>query len=1094
MSPSLRDRPARDRIAFDTASSLFVEAGAGSGKTKSLVDRVTTLVDREAVPLGCIAAVTFTEKAGAELRDRLRVAFETMLQDESVTDAARRLRLESALDDLDSAAFGTLHSFAQRILSMFPVEAGLPPLIEVLDEVGSSVAFESRWTEVRRALLDDEVLADAVELALSAGISLDHLRSLAMALGNDWDLIESHVLAHPAPAMTVPPLTHFGEEAVALAWRRADCRDPADKYLPNLDRFEVWGQRLIAATSRAEVFGVLADVGDLKTSYGQAGNWRTPLADLRRDCIDLKDRVATEYQRIADAALRPLVRWIAQAVLDSASARRAEGALEFHDLLVLARDVVRRDASVRRELQATFPHLLLDEFQDTDPIQLELALRIAAGESGDADDWRDIVVPAGSVFVVGDPKQSIYRFRRASIETYLEASQHIGEQVQLTTNFRTVPSVLGWVNAVFSELIVETDNSQPRYQPLDEHRSEDGLSGPAVSILGAEEHDKDTNAAELREFEATDVAATITQALHEGWTVRDGDLWRPIARGDITVLVPARTSLPFLEEALDAAGLAYRAESSSLVYQGAEVRDLMMTARAIADPSDELACVSALRSALFGCGDDDLWTYKRAGGRISLDWSVPPELVQHPVGRALGALRGIRNQARWLPPGEILDRIIADRRMLEVAESFAGPRGREQWRRLRFVVDQARAWSGVQHGGLRAYLAWASRQADDSSRVIEAVLPETDVDVIRIMTVHAAKGLEFPLVVLSGMSSQPSTSRGVQLLWTDGDYAVKLNSRMQTNDFDAVQPLDEQMDAFERKRLLYVAATRATDHLVVSLHRKVGKTQTNARLLVEAGAVDAFGAAVLEPTAVPFAMSTAVPVDPPLTFAEWSAGVHAARVLGARAASQSASGLEGSDPQIALQADPGLAEQIAGAAKGARDLETAPWLKGRYGDLVGRAVHGVLQSVDLALPTGLEALVAAQCVAEGVTEHADVVLSYVLSALGLPIVQRAGGLQHWKESFVGTVEDGTVLEGYVDLIVREEDGTLVVVDYKTDTVPDAAIPVRAAYYAPQLLAYGRALIAATGASTRLVLAFLDGGGGPAREYEVRIVDGEEGEC
>ena len=159
MTASLQDEAARDRIRIETGSSLFVEAGAGSGKTKSLVDRVTTLVMVDEVPLRKIAAVTFTEKAGAELRDRLRAEFEKTWRDESL-DPSQREWAGEALDDLDSAAIGTLHSFAQRILTMHPIEAGLPPLVEVLDEVASSVAFEERWSVLQRQLLDDEDVAD----------------------------------------------------------------------------------------------------------------------------------------------------------------------------------------------------------------------------------------------------------------------------------------------------------------------------------------------------------------------------------------------------------------------------------------------------------------------------------------------------------------------------------------------------------------------------------------------------------------------------------------------------------------------------------------------------------------------------------------------------------------------------------------------------------------------------------------------------------------------------------------------------------------------------------------------------------------------
>ena len=254
-----------------------------------------------------------------------------------------------------------------------------------------------------------------------------------------------------------------------------------------------------------------------------------------------------------DAALRQLARRIAEATAEAAQARRAEGKLEFHDLLVLARDLLTdagHGAAVRNALHQQYRRLLLDEFQDTDPIQIELAVRIAAGADGGAADWADVPVPPGSLFLVGDPKQSIYRFRRADIATYLRAQQRIGDQVILAANFRTTEPVLAWINHVFGQLISAEDGSQPAYIPLQACRpgtprrpGRGRCSGPCI-------HPGKPSADELRAREAADVASAVHTAIAGRWQVADqrhpadgqtGPCWRDVRLNDIAVLVPART-------------------------------------------------------------------------------------------------------------------------------------------------------------------------------------------------------------------------------------------------------------------------------------------------------------------------------------------------------------------------------------------------------------------------------------------------------------------------------------------------------------------------------------------------------------------------
>jgi ATP-dependent exoDNAse (exonuclease V) beta subunit len=1082
----LADEAARLRIRNDTKATLFVEAGAGSGKTAVLVSRAQTLAIEDGIPIANIAAVTFSERAASELRDRLRARLEQAALHTTRTE--QRERALAALDDLDTAAIGTLHSFAQRILSEHPIEAGIPPLIEVLDEVGSSVAFEGRWVQLRAELLDDPAMSATIDMALATGISLDNVRSLITKLNSDWDLVDERVVAPGRPPEpTLPDLSAVIGEARRLSAMASRCTDHEDKFLPKLQALGAWADDLASVGDDGiDQLEVLTSLAGLKWGNGKKANWgdhvgkQDRLGHIRAQCQELQQRAADVVQGVVEATLRSIVHWCGIRVLESAKGRRADGRLEFHDLLVLARNLLRDNAEVRAALQQRYQRLLLDEFQDTDPIQIEIAVRIAGGAAATQARWEDVHVPQGSLFVVGDPKQSIYRFRRADIAMYLSAQQMLGGEVALTTNFRTVAPILHWVNAVFSRVIVPDPEKQPQYQPLTAHRGVPTVGAP-VTVLGADPQPDGIRANRLRELEAGDVARSIVRALDEGWTTQEkgpssipgaeSTTWRPLRPGDVTILIPARTSLPFLETALDDAGVMYRTESSSLVYHAQDVRDLFAAVRAIADPSDAFALVTTLRSLLFGCGDDDLWTWKRAGGSFNLLAPAPKGQEGHPVAVAIAALRDLFRRSRWLTPSEVLGALTVERRMFELAA--CGPRARDSWRRLRFVIDQARAWSEIEHGGLRSYLAWAIAQSAEGSRVAESVLPESDVDSVRIMTIHAAKGLEFPMVVLSGMTAQPMHTSGVRLLWTQDGYAVSLSKDLQTGDFRDQLPLDEQMSSYERLRLMYVAATRARDHLVVSLHRS-GATDTNARRLADADAAMAgaeqlpAGAGRSAPAQVTSAVST------PPDFEIWLAGVRRSATASRYHPAFSASGLEGTDPDaegslpdvegplpdIAIEADVAITvtrtddDVASGVAKGGRDVELPAWSKGRYGSAIGRAVHGVLQVVDLASGEGLEDAVAAQCVAEGVIEYSLLIMALVRSALDSEVVTRASTREHWRESYAGMVqEDGTVLEGFVDLIYREDDGSLVIVDYKTDDAPDAALPARAAYYAPQLNAY-----------------------------------------
>jgi ATP-dependent exoDNAse (exonuclease V) beta subunit len=1059
--PPAPDQAARQRITEDLDTTLFVEAGAGSGKTSALVDRVLALVTSGRVELRRIAAITFTEKAGAELRDRIRSALEKAAEADPAGEVGVRCRL--ALEQLDGAAIGTLHAFAQRLLTEHPVEAGLPPRVEVLDEVSSSVAFETRWSSFRDQLLADPALERSVLLLLAAGVKPTALQSLAQAFDDNWDLVQERVPAHaPEP----PPVHHLVE--VALSAIRAicaePCRDPDDKLRLRLDEIAERMRELEATPDELDLLEAIGQQANPKLpsfkvgGTGKQRSWDCDLTEFKVRVREAGEGLAAVGAEVANACAHRLGSAIRAFTLQSARARQSEGQLEFHDLLVLARALLRdpdHGPAVRSSLHERYDRLLLDEFQDTDPIQIELAVRIAAADPGSTPAgtarWDEVDVAPGHLFVVGDPKQSIYRFRRADIATFLRAAARFGTEgggvVELTANFRTVEPIIGWVNRTFAALMGESDdvaidNSQPDYLPLVATRAAAG-AGPALSILGRQEHPKGTRADEIRTAEASDVAATITRVIDEGWDVSDDEGgWRPARLGDITVLVPARTSLPFLEEAFDEAGIAFRAETSSLVYASRAVRDLLMVLRAVDDPTNTLHIVSALRTPLLACGDDDLFRFKwERRGRWNYTADQPDTVpLDDPVRAALAYLRSLYDERTWLAPSELLGRITQDRRALELG--FAEGRPRDVWRRLRFVTDQARAWSEATGGNLRQYLHWVTAQTAEGARVAESILPESDDDAVRILTIHGAKGLEFPITIVSGMSTAPSNrSAPAEVVFPDSGnpdadtVGYKFGSKVTTDEYVEWAPIDEQMGLHERIRLLYVACTRARDHLIMSVHRKVRanppkpSARTNAELLLDgmgdlvddlpdaAVSGDALRAVVVEPPA------------PPAPFAEWEAERAEALRAAGRPTTVAASALtDEGEPDSEGEPDPGL-------QKRPQDLDLPPWLKGRYGTAVGRAVHGVLQTIDLSSGAGLDEALVAQCEAEAVPDRLGEVRALVLQALGSPSVVEAAAAPHWREIYSCTPHEGRLLEGYIDLLYRGADG-LVVVDYKTAATSD----------------------------------------------------------
>jgi ATP-dependent helicase/nuclease subunit A len=1095
------DQDARDLIASGGGGNLFVDAGAGSGKTTALVSRIVQLVRSGEAQISGIAAITFTELAAGELRDRIRSALETAAAElesstgaeavemESSGAAAAIARLRRGARDVESAAIQTIHGFCRRLLAEEPIAAGLPPGFEVMDDVAASVAFQDRWDSLLDRLLGSppEELRPRLRLALALGLQPGHLLELAGQLRDNYDRLPDKSeprTCRPAADLTGIDLTVAVERIGAALAMRDRCTESDDKLFTAMAQLPEYRDRLAAAARAddSERIAVLRRWPAIGAKIGLAANWGGDVESVRTAVRAAKAAGDSLLDAARESAFPPIIDLVEDFIRRYADERRRMGRIEFHDLLVLARNLLRDSAAARRRFHHEFTHLFVDEFQDTDPLQVEIVFLLAQDWNETPQPWRTAPVQAGRLFLVGDPKQSIYGFRRADVSLYLAVreltsrSSHNARLESLSHNFRSVVPVIDFVNVAFERIMPEDDPDRGRvkYSPLQANRSHDCPErddDASVLLLGER---LDGSAEEVRRAESAALASVIRGALANGWVRR---------LSEIALLIPTRTAWPIYEEALEEECIPYRLEAKSLVYSSQDVRDLVAILRAVDDPTDEVALVAALRTPGFACSDADLLRWRQAGGSWTCYAETPAGVdADGAVANGLEALRRLRQVRFEETIAGLLERIVRERRLLELA--VATPRPRERWARIAFLLDQARAFDETGSSTLRPFLDWVERRAEESARTVESPAPEPDDDAVRVLTIHAAKGLEFPMVVLAGLNGEGS-SRKPCVLWRAGGSEIRIGPEKavvyRTPGYDEALQTYLEREKAEEQRLLYVGMTRAMNRLVLSLHHRKGKKTppaSHARDLWEIAQEmpdrwKPLNAEAFEPE--PASDEPEPAAQPIPTVDERTRWLEERKErierFGTRAV-VSATGYagHGAPPVEKDEPDPGdeeegEAEESEADASEVEGEERPGYRRARGGTSIGRAVHAVLQSIDLATGDRLPETAVAQARAENIADQAAEVARLARIALGSSALREAvsGGGRRWREVYVGATIGETVIEGFIDLLYERPDGGLSIVDYKTDSIrSDEELDIKMKRYSRQGALYALALERALG--------------------------------
>lgn len=865
---TLIDEDRRRRALTELGSTLLVEAAAGTGKTSLMAGRVAMLLASGCEPKH-IAAITFTELAASELSLRIHVIVEALLAGETPKVLGSALpnglsveqttALAAAAHRLDELTASTIHGFCQEMIRSYAIDTDLDPGSRVIDGPGADAMFESVFSTWLISRLSGEAAADDPIAVLSKD---DPLKVVA-TLKELADLKREHPTARTLPI-------------------RLDGRADID-FVQAVDDFARWFSGTPGERKTAEIVGNLQT---LASFYSGAFETRSTFEELWRlghpprvnamkarsfdlapyQCktawkevggAEMGDRLNAEaeghFSRI-DIAYRTLLGQIAERLVASLSdaldevllnygaRKRAAAVLDFDDLILRAHDLVTNHEEVRQALGRRYRHIFVDEFQDTDPIQAAIIFLLAAESRPDC--WQDARIRPGSLFLVGDPKQAIYRFRGADIGAYNQARVALAALapdsiIQVTANFRSREDILKHVNACF-EQVLSADN-QPGYVPLT-HTVDDAEHGlPCAAKITvdlppdpARDPQRGPSADEQRDMEAEAVANICRRLVGSIEVTRQDGSCSLLKPGDIALLAPTRTDLWRYERALEAERLSVASQAGKTLLRRQETQDVLALLRLLADPFDTLAFGAFMRGPLVGLTDEELLDITEAlratgeEGTEQRGFTILTSLddVTHPLAKAvLGVLQELRRRAAVTTPMILLSETAERLHLRVLLAARYGNRNARALANLDALIEMSRPY-GV--AGLRAFVQdlqgdW-ERQTPRSEGRIDA-----SADAIEIVTIHSSKGLEWPVVIpINTATLLRSPSQFVHrqsdntLHWVLGGVAPP--------DLAEARAEEGLSETLERERMWYVACTRARDILIIP-HLPSASSRSWSRIL-----------------------------------------------------------------------------------------------------------------------------------------------------------------------------------------------------------------------------------------------------------------------
>jgi ATP-dependent helicase/nuclease subunit A len=832
----LIDQNARDTIRTALDKTLVVEAAAGTGKTSELVQRIIAVVEAGRATIDRIVGVTFTEKAAGELKLRLRSELEKARRSEQ--NPATRNNLEHALAHLEEARLSTIHSFCGDLLKERPIEARIDPQFELMTEAQSLHLYREAfraWFERKledlpegtRRILRRKSKNSPTETLISAGWELSKWRDFSAK----WR----------RPAFDrKSAIDGIVENFHQLTQLTSDPSDPGNNLFRDTAPVRILSENIHAGErARPRDYDGLEATLVLIASDGQYERFRDPRKGKaqyseqvkRDDILALHSQLLAAIDAFVSDANSDLAALLQAELGETAAQYQAlkerTGRLDFLDLLIRARDLLVQSPSVRKHFQERFTHLFVDEFQDTDPLQAEIIVLLSASEP-ERSDWRSIRTVPGKLFIVGDPKQAIYRFRRADVGTYEEVKRLLlsngAELLQLSTSFRSLPSIQAMINRAFApHMDGNPANLQASYVPLSPFRNEYTEQPSIVALPVPKPYQSRFSQGAVNASLPDAIAAFVAWLVEKSaWTVpKPGDPSERIPLGPNHVCLLFRRFISFDDDmarpyirALEARNLPHLLVGGKSFHDREEVQTIRAALTAIEWPDDELSVFATLKGSLFAIRDDVLLEYRHRVGRFH-PFRLPAEPVEgdlQEVVKSLCILQKLHRNRNYRAAAETLEMLLKETRS-HLAFALR-PSGEQVLANVLHISEVARKYEASGGLSFRGFVEEV-RAGADAAETGEAPIFEEGSEGIRMMSVHKAKGLEFPVVILADITAKICQSHPSRYIDSSSSLCAVPLAGCAPLDLLEHGELELARDRAEGIRLAYVAATRARDLLVV---------------------------------------------------------------------------------------------------------------------------------------------------------------------------------------------------------------------------------------------------------------------------------------